>query len=526
VRAELEGRRCGSDDDCVVGYRCLADVCIDEQKNLPVEALASDDCPRLIGEDTIGVIDDERIADATQVSLVGVLLPLTRAGDPFDTGAAREEAVALGLTEVNKSGGVFGRSIVGVSCNSDGDIATAKRAAAHLASLGIPVVVGEQSSATTLQVFAEVLRPAGVLMLAPSATSVDLTTLPDDGLLARTTVSDARQGAVLGRLLVSGERVAVLAIDDSYGDTLLEGVRSEVCAVDTRCRDANQYREGRFAATPDDDEIDALAAQVAGIEPEFVAIIGQTAQVRPILERLGAANPTTTFVLTDAARSEALFTTPTPLPAALAARVIGTAPVQQPVGEAFDQLRGGLSPASADESFVAHAYDAAVVAGLLHAAVGDVLHPSGGALAARMSRLVAEEPRRFTIGGVAPGGVDEALDALEAGDVIDLEGTSGPLDFDANGDVSGDIELWRRCAAPSGEVLVSLGVALTAAGDSLPVELACSCTLVGVGCDADAICDADAGACVPRCDEVGEACTNVAGTPGACGPVGNGLGCR
>ncbi len=501
VQAELEGRRCGGDDDCVDGYRCVQETCLRDEQNPPAAALLSDDCADLVGEGALGALSPAQAEDATKVALIGLLLPLTRAGEPFATGAARAEAVALGLSAVNRDGGFFGREIAAVRCNSDGDVETAKRAAGHLASLGIPLVVGEQTSSTTLQVFADVLRPAGVMMIAPSATSVDLTTLPDDGLLARTTVSDARQAAVLGRELVAGTRAAVVAVRDSYGDTLLEGARQVLCADASRCRNDAAHVEARFPPTATDDEVDDAVARVVAIDPQFVGLIGQANQVRPFLEKLGAALPAAVFVLTDAARNEQLFTSPTPLATAVVDRVRGTAPLQAPVGVAFDQVRLDLSDEARDASFVAHAYDAAVVAGLLHAAAGRAPHPRGTTLAPLLSRLVAAGPVVSVVqDNVAAGGagVGQALAALSAGDVVDVDGTSGPLDFDAHGDVSGDIELWRRCPRGDGAVIVSLGVALTADGQRRTPTTTCTCALPELACADDQVCNLDTGACEDR----------------------------
>jgi hypothetical protein len=54
-------------------------------------------------------------------------------------------------------------------------------------------------------------------------------------------------------------------------------------------------------------------------------------------------------------------------------------------------------------------------------------------------RPVAGPPGAF----VAPGQFDKAFDLLGQGKDINYEGASGPVDFDANGDVEAPIEVWR-----------------------------------------------------------------------------------
>lgn len=492
--AELSGRACASDDDCVDGYRCRLEVCLTDAEHPPAERLLTETCPRLIGEDVNGAVDVDGVSDATRFGLVGVLLPLTRGGVVDAVGLAREEAAALALTEINRNGGVHRRTLVGVSCNSDADVDVAAAAALHLAEAGAPVVVGEQSSSTTLATFTDVLFPAGVMMVAPSATSVDLTPLRDNGLLVRTTVADDRQGQVLGEFLVDQgfTSVALISVDDSYGQTLADATRQILCAQ-LSCSNPNAYFKATLAPDADAAAVAAVVDDVVGmpVPAQAVVMLGQAAQVRPLVEGIGAANLSAVLVVSDAARRDALFEEPTPLAPSIANRVLGTAPAQRLSGTAFEILRGELSPEARDQSFVAHAYDAAIVAGLVHAASADANHPTGAVLSAGLTRLTdTDAPLLHTIGATnGTRDIAAAIAALEAGDPINLEGTSGPLDFDAAGDVSGDIELWRRCLTPTGlPAIASLGVALSAGGVSAAVDTDCRCELVEVGCPAGEVC--------------------------------------
>ncbi len=515
--AELSGRVCQSDDDCVDGHRCRLEVCLTDAEHPPVDRLLTETCPRVIGEDVNGAVDVDDVVDATRFGLVGVLLPLTRGGVVDAVGLAREEAAGLALTEINRNGGVHRRTLVGLSCNSDADVGIAAEAALHLAEAGVPVVVGEQSSSTTLATFTEVLFPAGVMMVAPSATSVDLTPLRDNGLLVRTTVADDRQGQVLGEFTTRQRRehvnnsptpeergfgeflvdegftsVALISVDDSYGQTLADATRQILCAS-LSCSNPNAYFRATLAPNADAADVAAVVDDVLAmpVPAQAVVMLGQAAQVRPLVEGIGAGNLSAVLVVSDAARRDALFDEPTPLAPAIANRVLGTAPAQRLSGTAFEVLRGELSPQARDQSFVAHAYDAAIVAGLVHAASPSANHPTGAVLSAGLARLTdTDAPLLHTIGSTnGTRDVAAAIAALEAGDSINLEGTSGPLDFDAAGDVSGDIELWRRCLTPTGlPAIASLGVALSAGGDSAAVDTDCRCEFVEVGCAAGEVC--------------------------------------
>ncbi len=535
VQPTLEGRVCRSGADCVDDFRCALAICTPPPKNPSPRRLITEECPRFIGGDAAGAIDEALLTDAERIIIIGSILPLTRDGVADVVIEAREAAIALGLTELNRNGGVHGRRIVALSCNSDADTAVGLRAATHLANAGIAVVVGEQSSSRTLQLVQGALLPAGVLTIAPSATSVDLTTLDDDGLLVRTTVSDASQGALLGQLLddVGATRVTVLAANDSYGTTLAEKLQQTFCTTDGACVGDDTFIVTRFdagagAAAADDVDVAAIVARAS----DSVVVVGEVAQVRALLARVGPAVPQARLVVTDTARRPDLLAGPELLPFSVVTRIVGTAPTALSAGDKADLLRTALLPEHRDASFVSHAYDAAVVAGLLYATVPPpTLHPTGKTLAGGLSRLTATAAPVVSTIGATDGVRDVArgIETLEAGDDINLNGASGPLDFDENGDVSGDLELWRVCPDAGVDQLTSLGTALSADGTFTSLELECSCLLPQLQCAANQLCLRPSidptERCFAPCDTEDETCTTTAGVAGICVSIEERLAC-
>ena len=437
---QLERRVCAGDDDCVDGFSCSVGLC-------------SKECRSVLGD-----VDDPALVDLSDTEIFGVLLPLTEGGVDNAAGLTREAAVRVAIDEINASGGIDGRTLAGVSCDSGSDAEQAARGADHLARVGVSAVVGEAASEVTLAVFTDVLRPAGVLMMAPSSTSIDLTTQPDDGLLFRTTVSDEKQGPLLGSLVTrqsaGGDTVIVIAANDSYGAPLADAVTASVCAGGV-C--------GRLLVTHRFDgvvSVGVAAGALATIDralderPEserdsplgLVVLIGQKAQLGPWLAALddddsdGDRFAAVPLAFTDTMRERGLFDL-------LAANhaIVGTAPVQE-TSEAEQQLLRDNLPDDVDRNqpFAAHAYDAAAVVGLLHAAVGGE-RPGGPALAEAIPRLI--DGASIAVIGQTAGqrNIARALQALGAGDDVDVDGISGPLDFDDNGDVDGDIEVWIVC---------------------------------------------------------------------------------
>jgi ABC-type branched-subunit amino acid transport system substrate-binding protein len=500
---ELTNRRCDDNDDCVNGFSCRNLVCMagsscarhddcgdneycavgacrDNKTNPAVEELLNDDCPSFIGDDS-----DISVADGQAVQLLATLLPLTKGGVDNRAGHNRLEAIQLATRNLNEAGGVFGRRFVWLSCNSDGDSATANRATEHIADVGIQAVVGEASSSITVAAFNEVARARGMLMVAPSSTSVNLTGLDDDGLLFRTTVSDIRQGQALANHLLANnyQRIAVLASSDIYATTMRTSIRASLC-TSYPCTNLDRFTSVEFTSQPTAAQIDSSLDGLDGFDPDVIVIIGQDTEVAPFLAAIPthAALDAASLLLTDTAKKSAVLSS---LPNDLAARIRGTAPAGEPSSAAFNDFvleMAAVFPGAID-GFAPHAYDAAMVVALAHTALGDVLHPRGHQLAASISRLASAGAPVVRLSGLNDSNVN-ALQAgvalLHDGEVVDLDGVSGPLDFDSNGDVLGDIELWRRCETASGDVGVSLGVVLSVDDATSVVDENCpSCTLVG-----------------------------------------------
>jgi hypothetical protein len=91
--------------------------------------------------------------------------------------------------------------------------------------------------------------------------------------------------------------------------------------------------------------------------------------------------------------------------------------------------------------YITNFYDAVVVAGLAAAACdakGEQVTP----ICVRDNlREVANPPGETIIAGVAS--LKNALELIKAGKAVNYEGAAGAVDFDANGDVTTPIEIWR-----------------------------------------------------------------------------------
>jgi len=137
----------------------------------------------------------------------------------------------MAIKEVSDSGAFLGGRKV-VSVRGDGtciDAAAATAAAERLiTSEGVAGINGATCSGSTTAVLNNVVRPNGVVMISPSATSPALTEIEDDGYFFRTAPSDARQGQIIGKILNrEGIKTAALTYtNNDYGKGLADSIQA------------------------------------------------------------------------------------------------------------------------------------------------------------------------------------------------------------------------------------------------------------------------------------------------------------
>ncbi len=170
-------------------------------------------------------------SDASFDLQVGALVPLT--GDLSAFGPAGEKAADLAVQESQKA--LEGTDITLADLESSDSQTTpqaAQSAAEKLISGGANCLVGPWSSGETVPVGRSVAARQQIPLISPSATSPEITDLPDDGFVFRTAPSDALQGQVLADAVeedLGGTDgvVSVAARNDPYG----EGIANEFTAA-------------------------------------------------------------------------------------------------------------------------------------------------------------------------------------------------------------------------------------------------------------------------------------------------------
>jgi branched-chain amino acid transport system substrate-binding protein len=394
----------------------------------------------------------------------------------IDSQQARKRALLLALDEVNDNGGLEGRRLGMVVCDSDdseeaqaryGDsldgVEAGAETAAYLAqTLGAAAILGPSTSAQVEKAFVAI-RGSNTLMMTFSGTSVSLTSLDpkavdDDhpGLLWRSVPPDSLQAeAIASDMLASSggaraaptQRLAIIYQDGSYGQGLATSVHERFNAVgkpDTYARLITFSNDEQLVQA-----VDAVAAddEYSTIQ-EVLFISSVPKDYELFLSRVAAdaKMDTRNIFLTDVAATQGVLNSAAVSnKSALFSHVRGSRPVTAAPGQdtAFQAFSAkftkeyGIDPA--DYSFTSQTYDAAwlVFAGAAWSLLQEQRVSGPG---------IARGLRRVTRGkgvNIQSSSWYQIVESFRAGQSIDLRGASGELDFDPKTEeITAPIEIW------------------------------------------------------------------------------------
>ena len=365
-------------------------------------------------------------SDASFDLSVGGLLPLT--GDLSAFGPAGEKAANLAIDNANTA--LEGTDITATLdvADSQTEPTAAQSAAKKLISGGSTCLIGPWSSSETVPVGRSVAAREGIPLISPSATSPEITDLPDDGFVFRTAPSDALQGQVLADAIeeANGGTDGLVSIggrNDPYG----EGIVTEFQAA----------WEAKGGTTTDpvlwDPELSSYnseADQIVSEKPDTFMLIDFEEpwnRIGPALTRTGDFDAANLWTADGLAFEDGI---PDSIPTDTLAGARGTrpsTPADSSSAKAFDKLYASSSEDPKERNtFDSQNFDAATLCVLAAVAAGS----SDPAAIKDQIQAVASPPGdQFDYTQMK-----DAIAALQAGDDIDYQGVSGPADLDDNGD--------------------------------------------------------------------------------------------
>lgn len=383
---------------------------------------------------------------------LGAIIELTKPdGTPEHDGTFETNAMRLAVAELNDHRDIAGKRLRLTVCDTRADWSkgggqvTRDLTTWLIEQRKVQAILTDASSDT--QTAAAVAVPKGVLLMAISATSEDLTNLADKGLVWRVAPSDIYQGAVLASVASKGlqaaDKLSAFAVQSPYGDGLLDALNKAL---------GNRLAAHTFGS---DGKGLAAAVQAAGADgSKAVLFAGSSSQLAQLAESR-AGTPLSTlplFAADGACEADALAI---PLKQGTLDGMHCTRPGQPPdeIYKLFkERYQQKFALDATQSSFTQHAFDAVYCVALAYAyamRAGGPAAVDGQALAEGLRHLSKGDPYAFK-----PNEITKMVAALGKGQGIDVRGASGPLDFNADtGEAPSGYSLWKA----AGKTLVNDG---------------------------------------------------------------------
>lgn len=383
-------------------------------------------------------------AQKPPVSKVGVLMAYT--GALAEYGPAITNGIQLAADQLNAAATeVFGGPIVELVIE-DSAAAPAQgvdRARKLVNVDGVVGIIGALSSGVTIAVAESVAIPNGVIVISPASTAPAITYLPDvPDVIYRTTVSDDMQGRVAA-MLARGEvfadnkydTAAVIYTNNPYGQGLADTFEREFVA-----------RGGKITAkvAHQDEMLPTYAAQLEQLlagNPQVVLAASYPGQAAVYMAEARDLFDFTNWQFTDGTQSLDIVDA---MGADAVEGLYGTSagpdpdwdlPGQTLFVDAYAAAFGKAPPLP----YIDTGYDAMATLGLAIAkAFADGVEVNSANVVARL-RAVSNPPGEL----VRVGDFKHAMELIKSGVDVDYSGAASEVDFDAAGDVSTPIGIWK-----------------------------------------------------------------------------------
>ena len=392
---------------------------------------------------------------------IGTLIDAT--GDLAVFGPPIVLATDLAALLINEAGGINGRQIEMIHRDSGTSPQIATDAASALVNVdGVEAIVGSLSSGVSIAVAESVTIPNGAVLVSPASTSPALSSLDDNDLVFRTTVSDAFQGVILAQLAneLGYENVATLYINNAYGEGLSTVFAETFESLGGTVSASVPIEGGQASYTSELRQASQGGATVlmAMSYPETAGVYLREAVEGQFFDE---------FMFVDGTKNQEMFDS---LGADNFEGNYGTAPGAPgtPSQTTFKELYSSKLGGEPSSLFISEAFDATTILALAIAEAGS---EDGDDIKAAI-RKVANAPGEK----VGPGDLAKALQLIGEGKDIDYVGAAGEQEMDENGDVLNTIEVWKI----EGGQVTSTGI-FVSAGDSIQLDAAPTMKKPGIG---------------------------------------------
>jgi branched-chain amino acid transport system substrate-binding protein len=354
--------------------------------------------------------------------------PLQQFGDPG------QQAADQAVDEIRKAAAKAGaRHKVTISYGDDESIPNlAVNAAKKLQAAGADCFVGPWGGGAAERVMSLVAAPKKVLEISPAASGDAISKAQDRGYLNRVVPPDRMQAGALAELLdrelrggARGKKVNVGALESTYSDELIKSFDDAWSGKGGRIGTKQTYRQDQPTF---EEQSQALASgnPDAWVFFDFMDTYGRLANDL-LADKQAKFSPKKTFGTDSLAN-------PRVANLGLASNglrgVAISAPREGPAAEEFNRRYTARGDAPR-QTFDAQAFDATVLCYLSAVAAGST---SGEKMKDKLREVSAPPGRKFNWMQL-----DQAIKALEAGQDIDYDGASGPIDLNDVGDATAGV---------------------------------------------------------------------------------------
>ena len=349
--------------------------------------------------------------------------PFALSGSVGEQAQAMRQGAELAVHQVNQQGGLLGDTyrlnFADTGCDPDKGVDAVRQ----LVQSGAVALVGPVCSGVTMRVARSVTIPAGVTVLSVASASSLITDLNDQDTVFRTAPSDAQKGNAMARQAfdMGMRNVAISHASDAYNTGVAQVFADAFKALGGRVTVNQSHEPGKAEYQR---EARAVAAGADDVALFAYSGSGGVLYLKDVLAQPGVKR----VVGTDGLMSKDLASA---LSAEQLARLTFVLAAADTEREGYKRWLAMASAAriKADGPYVAHAYDAAFMMAL-------AIEAAGAADRARIPaalRSIAGPKGRV----IYPGEFAKAKALIRQGARIDYDGASGPVDFDAAGDITG-----------------------------------------------------------------------------------------
>jgi branched-chain amino acid transport system substrate-binding protein len=350
--------------------------------------------------------------------VVGVVLP--KSGVDSQYYPVFQPAVAAAIDDVNRAGGVRGRRVAVVWEDDRSTVVGATRALDGALHRHADLVIGPATSSIALQLYG-VVAAAGAVECSGSTTSSDLNAIGDQGAFFRTAPADVFQGDALGRLVLREHHRRVVVVSRS-GDNFTTLAR--IVQTTLQSGGAEVTRTAEY--DPSAPSFDDVARTAAAARPDAVVLVATERDGAKMVAALDAQHvgpSTIPMYATDDVRGTRFADDVRAHDPAALTGIRGTVPAA--AGTRTAPFLDAIVRAGLDPTFAANFYDCVVLGALGAQEAGTNDGP-------RVRRAVLDVSRD----GARCTDFATCRRLLRAGTNIDYDGLSGPVDLDAQGNLT------------------------------------------------------------------------------------------